>query len=280
MYIYLIDYNYNGWFYIGKTSYSLDERYKSHFYSLKKSKTLNHKIWNKSLSLGNIPEIILLEKCDESNINELEKFWIEYFKFLGIKITNLTNGGEGVKGLVFTENHKNNLGLNRKGKGLGSNLKISESNKGKPKPKPKGFGIGRKHSQATKDKMSEKALDNIIKTDRNHTSKLEKTFSNILDLLDIKYEKFFYAKEIKAFYDFFISESNLIIEIDGDFWHCNPLKFPIPQYETQKKNLIRDKEKEQWALNKGYKLLRFWENDINNNILEVKKTLLENIKKK
>jgi len=189
MYIYLIDYNYNGWFYIGKTSYSLDERYKSHFYSLKKSKTLNHKIWNKSLSLGNIPEIILLEKCDESNINELEKFWIEYFKFLGIKITNLTNGGEGVKGLVFTENHKNNLGLNRKGKGLGPNLKISESNKGKPKPKPKGFGVGRKHSLETinkiKDSNKGKHSNNnrtrkINQIDKN-TDKILNTFNSITE---------------------------------------------------------------------------------------------------
>jgi very-short-patch-repair endonuclease len=158
--------------------------------------------------------------------------------------------------------------------------KISKGAKGVPKPKPEGFGIGRVQSQETRDKMSEKAIDNIIKKDRNHTSKLEKTFSNILDLLDIKYDKFFYAKEIKAFYDFYIPEFNTIIEVDGDFWHCNPLKYPIPQYETQKKNLIRDKEKEKWLIDNGYKLLRFWEDDINNNIKSVKQILLENVKRK
>lgn len=125
--------------------------------------------------------------------------------------------------------------------------------------------------------MSNTAIENIIKTDRNHTSKLEKTFANILDLLDIKYTTFFYAKEIKAFYDFYLPESNTIIEVDGDFWHCNPIKFPLPKYESQKKNLIRDKEKEQWVKDKGYKLLRFWEDDINNNIKSVKQTLLENL---
>jgi very-short-patch-repair endonuclease len=156
--------------------------------------------------------------------------------------------------------------------------KISKGAKGVAKPKPKGFGNNRVHSQATKDKMSNTAIENIIKTDRNHTSKLEKTFANILDLLDIKYVTFFYAKEIKAFYDFYLPESNTIIEVDGDFWHCNPTKFPLPKYESQKKNLIRDKEKEQWAKDNGYKLLRFWEDDINNNIKSVKQTLLENIK--
>ena len=100
--------------------------------------------------------------------------------------------------------------------------KISRGAKGVPKPKPEGFGTGRILSEETKKKISEAAIKNIIKTDRQHTSKLEKTFANILNLLDISYKQFFYAKSIKAFYDFYIEEHNLIIEVDGDFWHCNP----------------------------------------------------------
>lgn len=157
--------------------------------------------------------------------------------------------------------------------------KISKAVKGIPKPKPKGFGEGRIHSQKTKDKMSNTAIENIIKTDRNHTSKLEITFQNILELLDIKYKKFLYAKDIKAFYDFYLPELNIVIEVDGDFWHCNPnSKYAEAKYDSQKKNIIRDKEKEQWLKDNGYKLLRFWESDINNNILEVKRILLENCK--
>lgn len=159
--------------------------------------------------------------------------------------------------------------------------KISKGAKGVAKPKPKGFGVGRKHSQETKNKMRDiqikKWENGDIGKKKHYTSKLEKTFANILDLLDIKYDKFFYAKEIKAFYDFYLPDSNLIIEVDGDFWHCNPTKFPEPKYETQKRNLIRDKEKIQWAQENGYKLLRFWEDDINNNIKSVKQILLENI---
>jgi len=162
---------------------------------------------------------------------------------------------------------------NRKDPNLGK--KISQGAKGIPKPKPEGFGVGRVQSKKTRKKMSKTAISNIIKTNRNHTSKLEKTFANILDLLDIKYQQFFYAKEIKAFYDFYIPEHNLIIEVDGDFWHCNPDKFPNPEYITQKRNIQRDKIKTQWAITNGYKLLRFWENDIKNNIKYIKQTLLE-----
>ena len=157
--------------------------------------------------------------------------------------------------------------------------KISKSGKGVSRPKANGFGIGREHSQATKDKMSETAIQRVLVTDQNHTSKLEKTFANILDLLDIEYQQFFYAKDIKAFYDFYLPKYNIIIEVDGDFWHCNPIKFSEPKYETQKRNLIKDSIKSQWALDNGYTLLRFWEDDINNNIKYIKQTLLDLVKK-
>ena len=45
---------------------------------------------------------------------------------------------------------------------------------------------------------------------------------------------------------------------------------------NQIKNLINDEKKNKWAVNNGYKMLRFWENDINNNISIVKEILLKN----
>lgn len=157
--------------------------------------------------------------------------------------------------------------------------KISKGAKGKPKPKPEGFGVGRKHSKETKEKMSNSAIQRILKTDQNHTSKLEEKFSIILKTLNIKYTQWFYAKEIKAFYDFYIPLKNTIIEVDGDFFHCNPnSQYSIPEYKTQKKSLKRDKEKNQWAKDNDFKLLRFWEDDINNHPDKILKILKENLK--
>lgn len=169
---------------------------------------------------------------------------------------------------------------NRKDPRLGK--KISEGAKGIPKPKPEGFGVGRIQSEETRKKMSETAKQKWETGDigkkKHYTSKLEKIFANILDLLDIKYQQFFYAKDIKVFYDFYLPEHNLIIEVDGDFWHCNPnSKFSQPKYSSQIKNIENDKIKNQWATDNGYKLLRFWENDIKNNIKQVKQILLESI---
>lgn len=157
--------------------------------------------------------------------------------------------------------------------------KISKSGTGVSRPKADGFGIGRIHSQQTKDKMSESAVDNILKTGKVKRSNLEYKFEGILDILGYQYQHSYYVPSIKKIYDFYLPDYNMFIEIDGDFWHCNPdTKFAIPECKSQELNLINDKFKNEWAKNNGYKLLRFWENDINNNIKQVKQTLLENCK--
>lgn len=176
-------------------------------------------------------------------------------------------------------NHvKDAIKLGRKDPKLGQ--KISKGAKGVAKPKPKGFGKGRVHSQVTKDKMSNTAVENIVKKGKVKRSNLEYKFEAILDLLEINYNHSHYFKEIKKIYDFYLPEYNILIEVDGDFWHCNPKNYKKPLCKSQEVNLINDEFKNKWALDNGYKLLRFWENDLNNNILEVKKTLLEAIKKK
>ena len=70
-----------------------------------------------------------------------------------------------------------------------------------------------------------------------------------------------------------------LIEVDCDFYHCNPKLYNNgPVCKTQEINIKNDKLKNEWAQSNGYKLLRFWENDINNNIKQVKQILLENLK--
>jgi very-short-patch-repair endonuclease len=115
-------------------------------------------------------------------------------------------------------------------------------------------------------------------------SKLEETFVEILNselnfIEHIDFHRQHYVREIKALYDFKISGKKILIEVDGDFWHCNPnTQFKEPIYEAQKGNLIQDKIKEEWCLKNGFKLLRFWESDINTKpeyVIEVLKRELD-----
>lgn len=123
--------------------------------------------------------------------------------------------------------------------------------------------------ESEREKQSHRRMEYIIREGFQVKSKLEETFKNILmnsvglkEEIDFYHQ--FYVREIKAIYDFKISGKKILIEVDGDYWHCNPNgKFPEPIYKAQKANLVQDKIKEQWCVDNGYKLLRFWEKDIN-----------------
>lgn len=105
------------------------------------------------------------------------------------------------------------------------------------------------------------------------TSKLEEKFAKeFLDKLGIKYIYQFKAESIGRFYDFYLPEVNLIIEVDGDYWHSYN-KLYENMNPTQKHNLRVDKQKDEWALAHGIPILRIWEHDINNNPSDVIKLL-------
>ena len=98
------------------------------------------------------------------------------------------------------------------------------------------------------------------------TSKLEDYFAiNFLDKLGVKYE---YQKEIISIgrtFDFYLPEHNVLIEVDGDYYHFNEEVMKKPPNRMQKKNKRADDIKNRWALLNCIVLLRIWENDIKNN---------------
>ena len=84
----------------------------------------------------------------------------------------------------------------------------------------------KKSKTGNKPIKQSKAKDSVKKK-RSHpkygTSKLEEDFaSQFLKKLGVEYQYQFEAKDIGRFYDFYLPKHNLIIEINGDFWHGNP----------------------------------------------------------
>lgn len=136
----------------------------------------------------------------------------------------------------------------------------------------------------SKEENREKQSHNRVTYIKNHgfttISKIEKKFKIILESCNIQFYEQFYIRETKSLYDFKIKGKNILVEVDGDFWHCNPnTKFKKPTTEHQSKNLIKDGIKNEWCVNNNYKLLRFWESDINNRPEWVKEEILKNINK-
>lgn len=153
---------------------------------------------------------------------------------------------------------------------------ISEKLSGVPKSeehkvKIKEKAIERWSKEEEREKQSNKRMNYIINNGFTVTSKLEEIFNNILkndlNLIENKdYHRQHYVREIKGIFDFKISNKKILIEVDGDFWHCNPnTKHKEAIYEAQKSNLIQDEIKNKWCETNNYKLLRFWETDINDN---------------
>ncbi len=49
-----------------------------------------------------------------------------------------------------------------------------------------------------------------------------------LDILDIDFQHQFYLNEnnkVKYAYDFKLVDTNILLEINGDYWHANPVKY-------------------------------------------------------
>lgn len=117
----------------------------------------------------------------------------------------------------------------------------------------------------------------IIKQKIN--SSIQIKINNLLDSLNIKYINEYNCKYYSI--DNYLSEYNLMIEVMGDYWHCNPNCFDVIKDKSIYKNITRDKAKNTY-IKKQYNIniLYLWEVDINKNINVCKSLILEYIKNK
>lgn len=105
----------------------------------------------------------------------------------------------------------------------------------------------------------------------------QQIIDNLLNDLNINFER---EKNVKYYsVDNYLNDYNLMIEIQGDYWHCNPIKFNKKINKTQYDRISKDKAKHTYIKNHyGIELLYLWEDDIINNIDLCKKLILEYIK--
>ncbi|AJD91432.1 hypothetical protein JMA_21150 [Jeotgalibacillus malaysiensis] len=101
-------------------------------------------------------------------------------------------------------------------------------------------------------------------------TRIEKVLEEYLKEANIEYRYSFILQ--KRQYDFLLPKYRLIIECDGDYWHANPSVYPEPA-DWQIERIKRDLEKNEIAKRSGYRIVRFWENDILNNFNYVKSVI-------
>lgn len=134
------------------------------------------------------------------------------------------------------------------------------------------------------DESSRKAL----KQSGYRTSILETRIEEVLKENNISYTHQFLIKKgskSRKFYDFYLPEYDIIIEVNGDYWHANPENYKsndIIHYCFGKKKAKeiweRDKIKKEFAENKDYKVIYIWEKELNR--LKTNKQILEHLKTK
>ena len=117
--------------YVGQTKQLLKSRLSYHNYiarnKLSKSYLYN---WMRSLLEKNIHiDVILLEdNCDDTDFWEI--FYIQYFKSIGCRLTNLSPGGKSRGGFKHTQEHKDMISAKFKGrKPWNTGLKLTKEQK-------------------------------------------------------------------------------------------------------------------------------------------------------
>lgn len=80
--------------------------------------------------------------------------------------------------------------------------------------------------------------------------------------------------KIGPFYFDFLIKENILIEFNGDYYHCNPKLYPEgPIHTAQYVRIEADARKKRLAEEKGYTVIYVWEWDFNNDIEKVKKQI-------
>ena len=76
----------------------------------------------------------------------------------------------------------------------------------------------------------------------------------------------------------FLIEGKYIIEVYGDFWHCNPHKYTKDYFNRGKRKTAeeiweRDASRKQLFESYGFKFLNLWETEINKDIKSVRRKI-------
>jgi len=123
-----------------------------------------------------------------------------------------------------------------------------------------------------------------INENKTFGSKIELKVLEVLDNLNISYQRFYLINGYKHPYDIYLNNTKILIEINGSFWHADPKKynpndklpFPGKKRGILAKDIWKQDEKNiKKANKKGYKVITIWEDEINKPIEELTKYIID-----
>lgn len=132
---------------------------------------------------------------------------------------------------------------------------------------------GKRHKRSTKKKLSDAAKKRyslgLVPFRYIRVSKAEKALRKCLSNHKIRTIPQYQIPGVPYFYDLYLPDYHTIIEYHGDYYHCNPRKYPanVPVKFPGGKVVLpktiwkRDRNKESVARERGYNVLVFWETE-------------------
>ena len=105
--------------YVGKTERSIEQRYNEHIRDATSKNADRHTSyvhkWLRKLIRSNLMPIVEIVDIsfDKNDLNQKERYYVKYFKDLGCRLTNLTEGGEGQTGLHLPKSRAHRMKLSR-----------------------------------------------------------------------------------------------------------------------------------------------------------------------
>ena len=174
---------------------------------------------------------------------------------------------KGMTGRRLTEETRKKMSQARKGKVRSESFRanISKALRGRIfseewRRKLSLSHTGKVPSLKTRKKLSEATSRRLASGDCFKPTRWENEVSSWLKERGIPFTYNYQIPESPHPYDFFLPDFNLLIELDGCYWH--PCQVCYPSFsDVQKEAIENDLRNTQIALNSGYQLLRIWEHD-------------------
>lgn len=93
-------------------------------------------------------------------------------------------------------------------------------------------------------------------------TKIEREVWQALEALGIRFER---ERKVGTYLvDAWLPTLNAVIEVQGDFWHCNPAVYPDgPICAIQRNTTARDQKRLATLTGQGFRVIELWERDIN-----------------
>lgn len=239
---------------------------------VKKKYGLSYKMTQKILNDNGYNCRTIKESCNNNRLNKYVKTTIEKY---GVDNVSKSDEIKNKKKETFIKNY----GVDNifKTNGFSSYVDLIMLERYGKKRLTNPLLISKKRLEFTDDKWNEinrKTIETYQKRYDNgesinkYKSKLELYIKQSLDELNIVYEQQKYVNGRS--YDFYIVNTNILIEVNGDYWHANP-KFYNYDDEINysggkclvKEIWDRDRLKKENAEKYGYVIIYLWEWDIN-----------------